>query len=66
LATPAVELTLTDDFDRAIVRKIFLPASLGLATEMPAGASFQVLKPLQLDPDLQPHVSGFRIELFYP
>ena len=66
LATPAVELTLTDDFDRAVVRKIFLPDALGLTTQMPSGASIQALKRLQLDPDLQPHVSGFRIELFYP
>ena len=66
VATPAIELTLTDDFERAVVRKIFLPAQLGLPEDLPAGEGLSVSQPLELDPALQAHVSGFRLELFYP
>jgi hypothetical protein len=66
VATPFVELTLTDDFDRALVRKVFSPQQLGLPQALAAGTGAQIAHRLLLDPELQPHVSGFRIELFYP
>jgi hypothetical protein len=66
VAMPFVELTLTDDFDRALVRKVFSPSQLGLPEVLVAGEGAQTEHHLTLDADLQPHVSGFRIELFYP
>ncbi len=66
VATPAIELTLTDAQDRALVRKILLPEQLGLGPFLPAGDGISVEARFTLDPDLQSHVSGFRVELFYP
>ena len=66
VATPFTELTLTDDFDRALVRKVFSPQELALPPVLAAGAGEHTEQRLMLDPELLPHVSGFRIELFYP
>lgn len=66
VATPSVELTLADDFDRPLVRKVFLPQQLGLPLALAAGDGVRIERRLVLDEDVQPHVSGFRIELFYP
>ncbi len=66
VATPALELTLTDAQDRALVRKILLPEHLGLGLTLPAGDGMTVEARFTLDPELQSHVSGFRVELFYP
>ena len=66
VATPSVELTLADDFDRPLVRKVFLPQQLGLPLALAAGDGVRIEHRLVLDEDVQPHVSGFRIELFYP
>jgi hypothetical protein len=66
VATPFIELTLTDDFDRALVRKVFSPQQLDLPPVLVAGTGVSTEYRLMLDAELQPHVSGFRIELFYP
>ena len=49
-----------------MVRKVFLPAQLGLPVDVPAGEGLSVSQRLELDPGLHAHVSGFRLELFYP
>jgi hypothetical protein len=66
VATPAMELTLTDAQDRALVRKILLPEQLGLGLALPPGDGITVEARFTLDPELQNHISGFRVELFYP
>jgi hypothetical protein len=66
VATPAMELTLTDAQDRALIRKVLLPEQLGLGLALPAGDGISVEARFTLDPELQNHVSGFRVELFYP
>ena len=66
VAAPAIELTLNDDFDRPVVRKVLLPAQLGMPARLPTGEGASTDSRFELDPELQPHVSGFRIELFYP
>jgi hypothetical protein len=66
VATPAIELTLNDDFDRPVVRKVLWPAQVGLPARLPPGEGASMDSRFELDSELQPHVSGFRIELFYP
>lgn len=66
VATPALELTLTDAQLRAVVRKILLPEQLGLGLALPPGDGISVESRFTLDPELHGHVQGFRVELFYP
>jgi hypothetical protein len=66
VATPAIELILTDDQERAVLRKILLPEHIGLANVMPPGPGLETETRFELDPELHGHVSGFRVELFYP
>lgn len=66
LATPAVELTLTDAQERAVIRKVLIPEQLGLNQALPAGSGVSTETRFALDPSLQSHVHGFRVELFYP
>jgi hypothetical protein len=66
VATPAVELTLTDAQERAVIRKVLIPDHLGLNHTLPTGPGVTTEIRLTLDPELQSHVHGFRVELFYP
>lgn len=66
VATPAIELTLTDSQERAVVRKVLLPAHIGLPPVLAAGNGLESEARFELEPELHEHVSGFRIELFYP
>jgi hypothetical protein len=66
VAMPHIELTLTDVQDRPVLRKVFEPAQLGLQPNLPSGAGIKSETAWALDPDLYPHASGFRIEIFYP
>ena len=66
LATPAIDLLLTDIGGQPVVRKVLLPEDLGLAPTLLAGDGSQVEVRLRLDPQWQDQVSGFRVELFYP
>lgn len=68
LALPAIELTLTDSLDQAIVRRVFLAPELGfkLATlaagfEWPASLALAVTST-----DLPRPVAGYRLIAFYP
>jgi predicted Zn finger-like uncharacterized protein len=66
VATPAVELTLTDAQDQAVVRKVLTPAML----EVPLFISPGALKSLAFDLDGDTRefqsVVGYRVVLFYP
>ncbi len=66
VATPAIELTLTDAQERAVLRKVLLPENIGLATALAPGNGLETETRFELDPELHGHVSGFRVELFYP
>lgn len=66
VATPAVELTLTDAQERAVVRKVLIPDHLGLNRALPPGPGVATETRFSLDPALHSHVHGFRVELFYP
>lgn len=68
LAVPAIELTLTDSLDQPVVRRVFLPAELGvkidtLATgsEWPASLAVAVKPPIMVD-----RIAGYRLLAFYP
>ena len=65
VATPALELTLTDASDQPLVRKIFLPAELGMPPELGPRAEWNGTLPMQVQALPQP-ISGYRMELFYP
>ena len=65
VATPALELTLTDASDQPLVRRIFQPAELGMPAELGPRAEWSGTLPLAVQPLPQP-VAGYRMELFYP
>jgi predicted Zn finger-like uncharacterized protein len=66
LAYPAFELTLTDSQDRAVARRVFLPAEYlapGAAPALKSGAEL----PLHLYLDTgELRAAGYRVYLFYP
>ena len=66
VATPAVELTLTDAQERAVIRKVLIPDQLGLNYTLAPGSGVTTETRFSLAPELQSHVQGFRVELFYP
>ena len=66
VATPTIELTLTDAQDRAVLRKVLLPESVGLPAALPPGDGMQTESRFELDAELHAPVSGFRVELVYP
>jgi predicted Zn finger-like uncharacterized protein len=68
LAVPAVELTLTDDFDQPVVRRVFLSTEMGVklaelapGAEWPASIAMEVKTIGASDP-----VAGYRVFAFYP
>jgi predicted Zn finger-like uncharacterized protein len=68
LATPAIELALTDTLDQPIVRRVFLPAELGVksdalapGSEWPASLAVAVKAAGIAD-----RVAGYRLLVFYP
>jgi predicted Zn finger-like uncharacterized protein len=69
LAMPAVELTLLDTQERAVVRRVLLPGDFGapaiLAARADRGASLQLALSGAEVANLPP-VAGYRVEAFYP
>ena len=68
LAVPAIELTLTDSLDQPVVRRVFLPAELGVkidtlaaGSEWPASLAVAVKAGSMVD-----RVAGYRLLAFYP
>lgn len=69
IATPAIELTLTDLQDRAVLRRVLSATEMGLATatalepgiEMPVNVSLNLKMPAQAE-----KISGYRLLSFYP
>ncbi|MDO9403558.1 MAG: DUF3426 domain-containing protein [Polaromonas sp.] len=73
LAMPALEVTLTDTQERAVVRRVLTPAQFGAAAAtLPAGGEFagSVAMKVPADtaaPDGTPlRVAGYRVLAFYP
>lgn len=67
LATPALELTLTDVQDQPVLRRVLQPADLGLGAELPAHGEAAVALPIGLSGDVgSARVAGYRLLAFYP
>lgn len=68
LASPAVELTLTDLTDQPVMRRVFLPAELGAKSDVVSALgewSATVNLRVKTDAD-RPRALGYRLLLFYP
>ena len=68
LAMPAVELSLTDTMDRALVRRVFRPAELGIRSGViPAASETQTTLELTIKTNgNSERVAGYRLLAFYP
>ena len=66
---PAVELSLLDTQERAVVRRVLLPAEFGAPAVLPARAERAASLPLALtgaEAAALPPVAGYRRRAFYP
>ncbi len=65
---PALELSLTDALDRPILRKVLLPAELGLTSEaIDAEGHWVGELPVRVTiPAGAPAIAGYRVTAFYP
>lgn len=66
VAMPLLELTLTDERDGVVLRRVFQPQELGLKDHMPALRDARSTLNFDLNEDLKPRVVGFRALIFYP
>ncbi len=68
LAMPAVELALTDTLDHALMRRVLLPAELGLTSGViPAASEVQATLVLTIKTNGNgERVAGYRLLAFYP
>ncbi|MGJ7510654.1 zinc-ribbon and DUF3426 domain-containing protein [Variovorax sp. GT1P44] len=69
LAMPAVELSLLDTQERAVVRRVLAPAEYGAPTVLPARTERAASLSLKLtgpEAAAMPPVAGFRVETLYP
>lgn len=67
LATPALELTLTDMQDLPLFRRVLLPTQLGAVEQMAAGAELSISTPIGVstNPALE-KIAGYKLLAFYP
>lgn len=68
LAVPALELTLTDLQDQAVVRRVLLASELGAGKDtLDAGAEITTALPITVKPGSNTErISGYRLLAFYP
>ncbi|MFH0132114.1 zinc-ribbon and DUF3426 domain-containing protein [Variovorax sp. VaC1] len=69
LAMPAVELSLLDTQERAVVRRVLMPADYGAPAVLAARADRMASLPLTLtatEAAALPPIAGYRVEAFYP
>lgn len=68
LAVPAIELTLTDLTDQPVVRRVLLPAELGVKSDsLAAGAEWPISLPLAIKAvATSDQIAGYRLLTFYP
>ena len=65
LAMTAMELTLTDDQDRALLRRVLSAADLGAPTVLAAGQAWHRALTVELN-STEFEVAGYRLVSFYP
>ena len=69
LAMPAIELSLLDTQERAVVRRVLMPADYGAPALLQARADRAASLPLTLSASeaaALPPIAGYRVEAFYP
>jgi len=69
LAMPAVELSLLDTQERAVVRRVLMPTDYGAPAVLQARADRAASLPLTLSASeaaALPPIAGYRVEAFYP
>ncbi|QNK71271.1 zinc-ribbon and DUF3426 domain-containing protein [Variovorax sp. PAMC26660] len=69
LAMPAIELSLLDMQERAVVRRVLMPADYGASAVLAARADRAASLPLTLsatEAAALPPIAGYRVEAFYP
>jgi predicted Zn finger-like uncharacterized protein len=69
LAMPAVELSLLDTQERAVVRRVLMPSDFGAPSVLPARSERSASLSLRLtgaEAAAMPPVAGFRVETLYP
>lgn len=66
VATPSVELSLTDTQDQIVVRKVLTPQMLALPAAVTSGALKSMAFDLEGDAPLLASVVGYHVMLFYP
>lgn len=69
LAMPAIELSLLDTQERAVVRRVLTPADYGASGVLAARADRAASLPLTLsatEAAALPPIAGYRVEAFYP
>lgn len=67
LATPGIELALTDAQDQTVLRRVLLPAELGAAEVLAPGAEWSAALPVSVTINGQAaRIAGYRLLAFYP
>jgi len=66
VATPYLELNLTDLQDQVVVRRVFSTEEMALSPQMTALRDVRSTLNFDLDAGISEHVSGFRALIFYP
>ncbi|PUE29474.1 hypothetical protein B9Z39_04335 [Limnohabitans sp. JirII-29] len=66
VATPYLELNLTDLQDQVVVRRVFSTEEMALSPQMTALRDVRSTLNFDLDAGVSEHVSGFRALIFYP
>ena len=66
VATPWVDLSLTDSDDRVVIRRALAPEEMGLPRHLIPGADAVSSVHWRVDSDVEDRLSGYRAEIFYP
>ena len=66
VATPWVDLSLTDSDDRVVIRRALAPQEMGLPRHLTPGTDAVSSVHWRVDSDLEDRLSGYRAEIFYP
>jgi len=66
VATPWLDLSLTDGDDRVVIRRALGPQELGLPRHLIPGADTVSSVHWRVDSDVEDRLSGYRAEIFYP
>jgi len=66
VATPWLDLMLTDGEDRIVIRRALAPEEMGLPKHLTPGVDAVSSVHWRVDSDVEERLSGYRAEIFYP